>query len=106
MKVAHEKDLACETREGEKGHVTICDLLDTPSFLLGVRYIEPNSTVPKRPHHHELAQANYVIEGTGTVTNNQETLPFGPGDILLMEGNEEHYFTTATGIKMIEIRYK
>ena len=106
MKIAHEKDIACEKRAGEVGHVHICDLLDTPSFLLGVRWIEPNSTVPKRPHLHELAQANYVIEGTGTVTNDKETLAFGPGDILLMDSNEEHYFTTESGIKMIEIRYR
>jgi quercetin dioxygenase-like cupin family protein len=106
MKMAHEKDIACERREGQKGSLLACDLLDEKNFLLGVRWIEPGSTVPKKPHSHPLKQANYVIEGTGTVTNGTETMSFGPGDILLMEGGEEHYFTTQSGIKMLEIRYQ
>lgn len=106
MRVAHEKDLPCERRAGQRGFVRACDLLDEKDFLLGVRYIEPGSTVPQKPHSHRLKQANYVIEGSGTVTNGRETMSFQPGDILLMEGEEEHYFTTASGIKMIEIRYR
>ena len=106
MRMVGEKDLPCERRPGQQGFVHICDLLDEENFLLGVRWIEPGSTVPQKPHRHPLKQANYVIEGEGTVTNGKETMSFRPGDILLMEGNEEHYFTTATGIKMIEIRYR
>jgi mannose-6-phosphate isomerase-like protein (cupin superfamily) len=106
MKKVHEDDIPCERRAGQKGFVRACDLLDERDFLLGTRWIEPDSVVPQRPHRHELKQANYVIEGNGTVTNGIETLEFGPGTILLMDGNEEHYFTTATGIKMLEIRYR
>ncbi len=106
MRLTHEMDIGCEDRPGQKGFVRACDLLDEENFLLGVRWIAPDSTVPKKPHRHPLKQANYVIEGTGTVTNGLETLSFGPGDILLMDGNEEHYFTTASGIKMLEIRYR
>lgn len=106
MRMAHEKDLPCERRSGQQGFVNICDLLDEENFLLGVRYIEPGSVVPKKPHTHPLKQANYVIEGEGTVTNGKETMSFQAGDILLMEGGEEHYFSTSTGIKMIEIRYR
>jgi quercetin dioxygenase-like cupin family protein len=106
MRMAHEKDIGCEKRAGQKGFVHVCDLLDEEHFLLGVRWIDPDSVVPQKPHSHPLKQANYVIEGTGTVTNGKETFSFQPGDILLMEGNEEHYFSTATGIKMIEIRYQ
>ncbi len=106
MKMAHEKDIGCEKRAGQKGFVHVCDLLDEEHFLLGVRWIDPDSVVPQKPHRHLLKQANYVIEGTGTVTNGEETMDFQPGDILLMEGGEEHYFSTASGIKMIEIRYK
>lgn len=106
MRKVNEQDIPCERRPGQVGFVRACDLLDEESFLFGTRWIEPGSTVPRRPHRHFLKQANYVIEGTGTVTNDQETIAFGPGDILLMEGNEEHYFTTESGIKMLEIRYR
>ncbi|MBI0583004.1 MAG: cupin domain-containing protein [Methanomassiliicoccus sp.] len=105
MRMAHEADIGCERRPGQKGAVLACDLLDEENFLLGVRWIEPDSVVPQRPHRHPLKQANYVIEGTGTVTNGREMMAFGPGDILLMEGDEEHYFSTSSGIKMLEIRY-
>jgi len=106
MRLTHEADIGCEKRAGQKGFVHACDLLDEANFLLGVRWIEPDSVVPQKPHQHPLKQANYIIEGTGTVTNGRETLTFAPGDILLMEGDEEHYFSTASGIKMIEIRYR
>ncbi|MDW5562281.1 MAG: cupin domain-containing protein [Methanomassiliicoccus sp.] len=106
MRLTHEEDIGCEKRAGQKGFVHACDLLDEENFLLGVRYIEPNSVVPQKPHRHPLKQANYIIEGSGTVTNGTDTLTFRQGDILLMEGNEEHYFSTTSGIKMIEIRYR
>jgi quercetin dioxygenase-like cupin family protein len=106
MRMAHEREIDCERRAGQKGFVNVCDLLDEKDFLLGVRWIEPDSVVPQKPHRHPLKQANYVIEGGGTVTNGVDTMSFGPGDILLMEGDEEHYFSTKTGIKMLEIRYR
>ena len=83
--------------------MNVADLLDEPGFLLGLRYIEPGSTVPMRPHHHELKQANYVLEGDGIVTNGKDKLSFGAGDFLLFESNEEHYFETRNGIRMLEI---
>lgn len=106
MRLVHERDIGCERRPGQRGSVLACDLLDEESFLLGVRWIEAGALVPARPHRHPLKQANYVLEGTGTVTNGRETMSFAPGDILLMEGDEEHYFETASGIKMLEIRYR
>ncbi len=59
-----------------------------------------------KPHHHDLKQINYIISGSGTVTNTVKTIEIRPGDILLLDSNEEHYFETKEGLRLVEIRYR
>jgi len=40
------------------------------------------------------------------VSNENGPFMFSTGDFLLMDADEEHYFETPTGVKMLEIRYR
>ncbi len=106
MKLIEGSSIKGDWNQGQKGRVLIANLVDEENFLLGLREIEPGSLVPKKVHRHALKQANYIISGSGTVSNNQQTLRFKAGDVLLLDGNEEHYFETESGIRMVEIRYR
>ena len=106
LKVIEGASIKGDWNEGQKGRVLIANLVDEKNFLLGLREIEPGSLVPKKVHHHTLKQANYIISGSGTITNTKQTISFKAGDVILLDGNEEHYFETKTGIRMVEIRYR
>ena len=106
MKLIESSSIKGDWNEGQRGRVLIANLVNEESFLLGLREIEPNSLVPRKVHRHALKQANYIIFGSGTVSNTKQTIDFRAGDVLLLDGNEEHYFETKSGIKMVEIRYR
>lgn len=106
MKIVDMNDLKEVSSPGERGQVTIIDCINEKDIVLGVREIGPNSIAPKRPHHHPLRQVMFVIEGTGSVTNGIERYRFKPGDFIIIDTNEEHYFESeGDRVKMIEVRF-
>lgn len=106
MRVLNENDIDGVLTEGQRGNVLKSDLIDNEDFLFGLRYFEPGALCPQKPHRHSLKQLNYIISGSGKVTNLKETLDLKPGDIILLDSNEEHYFETKEGLRLVEIRYR
>ncbi|MDD1765431.1 MAG: cupin domain-containing protein [Methanomassiliicoccales archaeon] len=105
MRLVREADLKIVTVDGDRGQVRIKDVVADENFVFGLRETGPNCLVPKKPHKHRLRQAMYVLEGSGTVTNGKEKMPFNKGDFILFDGNEEHYFdSNGMNLKMIEVR--
>lgn len=106
MKIINIKDLKGTSSPGERGEVIMIDCINEKNIVLGMREIGPNSIVPKRPHHHQLRQAMFVVQGTGVVTNGIEKYRFNPGDFILIDTDEEHYFESeGESVRMIEVRF-
>lgn len=108
MKVMHEKDMEKFTAEGIKGFVDVIDAVNEDSIVAGVRVIHAGSTVPKKVHSHKHRQMCYVISGDCEVfieDENDKTV-LKPGDFLLFEPYEQHYFTAVNGpVTIFEVRY-
>ncbi|MDH7508102.1 MAG: cupin domain-containing protein [Methanomassiliicoccales archaeon] len=106
MKVINVSGLNEVATPGERGQVFITDCINERDIVFGLREIEPNSIAPKRPHHHPLRQAMFVIDGTGVVTNGIERHRFKPGDFIMIDADEEHYFESeGERVRMIELRF-
>jgi quercetin dioxygenase-like cupin family protein len=105
MKIMHESEIEKGVIEGSRGIVDTHDVV-TDGIVAGVRVIHPNSDVPKRPHIHPERQLLYLISGSASITNGNETFELKPGDFAILEANEEHYVLTGTDqAKVFEVRY-
>ncbi|MEM2943502.1 MAG: cupin domain-containing protein [Methanomassiliicoccales archaeon] len=106
MKIVNAQKMGKTISEGDRGVVVISDVVNEQNIVIGLREIDPKSRVPKRPHAHALRQVMFVVEGHGVVSNGRESRQFKPGDFLIFEANEEHYFESDDRlVKMVEVRF-
>jgi quercetin dioxygenase-like cupin family protein len=93
LKVVNEEDLRKEVMFRDV-RVHLANLVEQPDFVVRTVVVPPNSSVPPKPHAHEMRQINYVIDGKLAVTNGKETVDLKKGDFIILESFEEHYFAT------------
>ena len=93
LKVVNEEDLRKEVLFRDV-RVHLANLVEQPDFVVRTVVVPPNSSVPPKPHAHEMCQINYVIDGKLAVTNGKETVDLKKGDFIILESFEEHYFAT------------
>jgi gentisate 1,2-dioxygenase len=108
MKLMNKDEMDKITAEGINGLVDVWDGVSEDGVVAGIREVHPNSTVPGAGHQHTQRQLNFVISGLCNVytTNEDERTELKPGDFLLFDANEPHYFTTYDEPAVIfEVRY-
>ena len=108
MKVMKQSEMDKITAEGINGLVDVWDGVSEDGVVAGIRQVHPNSTVPAQGHKHPQRQLNFVISGRCDVytTNEEERTQLKPGDFLLFDADEPHYFTTYDEPAVIfEVRY-
>ena len=91
--------------EGAKGvykQVPISKENGTPTFSFRVFTIQPGGYTPL--HNHPFEHLNYVIEGSGTVMDENGERKLKKGDFVLVPPGETHqYRNTSTSEPMIII---
>ena len=108
MNVVNQSELKKITAEGIKGKVDVMDAVSEHAIVSGVRVVHPNSIVPGEGHLHKERQLNYIISGACQVytTSSDERTTLRPGDFILLESNEPHFFVTSREEAVIfEIRF-
>lgn len=61
-----------------------------PNFSLRQFTVQPGGHTPR--HRHNYEHENYIISGTGQVWYEGAFHDISPGNVLLIEANEEHQF--------------
>jgi len=106
LKVVKEKSLEKDVAFGDV-HVCFMNLVEKSDFIVRTVIIPPHSSVPTRPHSHIMRQINYIVEGSATITNGEESVDLSKGDFIMLESFEEHYFsTTNLPVHVFEIQYE
>jgi quercetin dioxygenase-like cupin family protein len=72
-----------------------------PNFAMRMFEVEPGGFTPY--HSHEWEHENYILEGEGLLTTEDEEIPFKPGDILYVEPHMKHNYvnTGKTTLKFL-----
>ncbi len=108
MKVMNRDRMKKITADGIKGKVDVWNALTEDPLVAGVRVVHPNSTVPGAGHLHAARQLNYIISGKCEIhtTDESEKTPLKPGDFVLLESNEPHFFTAFDEpVVIFEVRF-
>ncbi len=88
MKVANIDQMrSTEVREGVSRRVFTGD-----GATLAWTTLEPGHT--PRPHAHEYEQIVYIVSGRARFTVGDDVAELGPGDVLLVPPNVEHFAET------------
>jgi quercetin dioxygenase-like cupin family protein len=88
MKLAHADQLgSVEVRHGVSRRVFTGD-----GATLAWTTLEPGHT--PRPHSHDHEQIVYIVSGRVRFTVGDESAEMGPGDVLLVPPNVEHFAET------------
>ncbi len=61
---------------------------------MSLRYYAPHAQDLQQPHDQD--EIYIVINGNGTFVNNDDRVPFGPGDVLFSGANQVHRFEDFT----------
>jgi quercetin dioxygenase-like cupin family protein len=107
--VVNQEDLKKITAEGVKGKVDVIDAFSEESLVTGVRVVHPDSIVPGEGHMHKERQLNYLISGKCEVytTDETERTQLRPGDFIILESNEPHFYVTFEEPAVIfEVRFE
>jgi quercetin dioxygenase-like cupin family protein len=88
MKVANVEQMSAkEVRDGVSRRVFTGD-----GATLAWTTLQPGHT--PRPHSHEYEQIVYIVSGRARFAVKDEIAELGPGDVLLVPPNAEHYAET------------
>jgi|APSaa5957512622_1039677.scaffolds.fasta_scaffold152812_1 quercetin dioxygenase-like cupin family protein len=104
MKVIHYKDVELEevTMEGAKKtkiRWLISDKDGAPNFATRLFEVEPGGFTPY--HSHSWEHENFVVEGQGALTTEEEEIPFKAGDVIYVHPNMMHNYKN-TGDKVLK----
>ena len=56
-----------------------------------------------RHYHQKSAEVYYILEGTGMMELNDETLAIRPGDVIAIAAGTRHRLYSANGVKTIVV---
>jgi quercetin dioxygenase-like cupin family protein len=81
-------DVEGATGVAKSGLITASD--DSPTVAMRHFRLEPGGRTPW--HAHDWEHVVYVLEGEGTLVTEGKETPFGAGDALLVDPDEQHNF--------------
>jgi quercetin dioxygenase-like cupin family protein len=94
MKVTHHTEIELQTVDMPGASKTKVRWLigppSAPNFAMRQFEIEPGGHTPH--HHHDYEHEIYVLEGTGTVLDGDQSHPLKPGDVVYVQPNDVHQF--------------
>lgn len=86
------------------GDVSMQNLVtDQDAPMLRVTSVVFDDGARNRWHTHTTEQVLVITSGSGTVATRQEELHVEPGDVILIEPNEEHWHGAQAGTSMTHL---
>lgn len=97
MPVIRSKDRSTVTHgfEGYGERTLLDQKAMSDLMLMGDLVFEPGAVIPR--HHHDVQEAFYVFEGSGTVTLGDEEFVLSVGDSMLVPVGVSHAFHNDSG---------
>jgi mannose-6-phosphate isomerase-like protein (cupin superfamily) len=80
-----------EQQQSEKLYL---EFLRVPSLSVGLYFLPAGGTDPQQPHNED--EVYYVISGQGAIRVGAEDRDVGPGSIIFVATQMEHYFHSIT----------
>jgi quercetin dioxygenase-like cupin family protein len=106
MKVIQSDKVRAESQDDDKftGTAQLCELLP-PQQHAGMRLARVSFEDGARTnwHVHDGEQILYVIEGSGCVATDLETLRIGPGDVARIPAGERHWNGARSGERLVHL---
>ena len=104
MKHIHYLDEKAEeiTEAGAKGiklRTVIGEKEEVPNFHMRVISFEKSGQSPN--HSHDYEHEMFVINGSGTVEVDGETINLKPGDVMYVPPNANHCFRTVEAMELL-----